>query len=52
MYTAAIADKNAAKAALNDEACDYQNAAAVDLYNDATHYTAPNNMGSLNVYTP
>jgi hypothetical protein len=38
MYNSAITDKNAVKDILNNELCDYTNAAAVDLYNDTTHY--------------
>jgi hypothetical protein len=52
MYTSAISDKNTLKTQFNNEPCDYTTAAAVDLFNDATHYTLGNNMGSLNVYTP
>lgn|GEM_PF-3527988 len=51
-YNAALADKNAAKALIDAEVCDYSNGAAVDLHNDATHYTPPAAQGSLNVYFP
>lgn len=51
-YYAALDDKNAAKVLIDAEICDYSNGAAVDLHNDATHYTAPAAQGSLNVYFP
>jgi hypothetical protein len=51
-FDSAIIDKDAAKMELDAEACDYSTGAAVDLFNDATHYTFPNALGSLNVYYP
>jgi hypothetical protein len=58
MYTSAISDKNALRTELNNEVCDYLHPAAIDLFNDATHFNplyyaeTKDNMGSLNVYTP
>jgi hypothetical protein len=52
MYNSAISDKNTAKDLINNEECDYTAPAAIDLFNDDTHYSWSNNMGSLNIYTP
>lgn len=51
-YDSAIVDRDAALDVLNSQECDYTSGAAVDLFNDATHYTSPFDLGSLNVYTP
>jgi hypothetical protein len=39
MYNSAISDKNTAKDLINNEECDYTAPAAIDLFNDDTHYS-------------